>query len=195
MSTAKTRKLILSDEVLPEDFREGADEAEWKLVAEQAGDESIPLEHVYRAGVAATSTVHYLEDRLLQVRYVPARGPEADAIIEDVVNHFAHAPDELVLEAAEEETENLQFMIDWLSSATVLGEQAGHERLADLIDSRLEHECPAIRRVALFCASWLEWPDFRARVEEMVVNDPDPEVQEDAARLASGYRLRDEGKL
>ena len=86
-------------------------------------------------------------------------------------------------------------MVSWLLSAAALGEHAGHERLAKLIEKRLAHEHEGVRRAALIAVSWLEWPDFRATVERMAMTDPEEEVRSYAANLAKAYVLREEGKI
>ncbi|MBV9883213.1 MAG: HEAT repeat domain-containing protein [Sphingomonadaceae bacterium] len=189
------RKVILDHEVLPEDFREGAARMGWELVKEHPAGRDSTYEQIYRAGREGTSTVHYIEDQFVKVRYVFIRGPEADELAEQVMDIFDHAPDASLLAAAEKDREDLQTMVNWMLSATVLGDQAGHERLVALIEKRLAHEDPGVRRIALLAASWLEWPDFRATIERMAEADPDEDVRADAAKLAGAYRQRDEGKL
>ena len=189
------RKIILDHEVLPDDFRAGAAHMGWELVKEYPASEDNTHEQIYRAGQDGTSTVHYIEDQFVKVRYALTRGPESEALAEQVRSILPHGPDDRVLAAAEDDGEDLQYMVSWMLSATVLGDQAGHDRLRALIEKRLAHENPAVRRVALLAASWLEWPDFRASIERMAEDDPDEDVRREAAKLAGAYRQRDEGQL
>jgi hypothetical protein len=189
------RKIILDPDILPDDFRKTADALGWELLKLSPPEGLLALELIYRAGSEGSTTVHYIEDSYIKVRYALTRGPQADAVATEVTEYFGHIPDDSVLEAAEDESEGPQYLVGWLMSATALGDQAGHERLRALIEKRLAHENSGVRRAALISASWLEWPDFRATVERMAKEDPAKDVREDAANLAESYRLRAGGKI
>jgi hypothetical protein len=189
------RRIILDPDLLPDDFRATADAEGWELVKESPPEGLLALELIYRAGSEGATTVHYIEDSYVKVRYALTRGPQADAVAEEVIGVFAHIPDDSVKEAAEDETAGPQHMVGWMLSATVLGDQAGHEWLHALIEKRLAHENSGVRRAALIAATWLEWPDFRATIERMAKEDPAGDVRAEAAKLANAYRLRDEGKV
>ena len=188
-------RIILDPDILPDDFRTTAADAGWTLVNEAPPSGLLALELVYRLDGHDASTVHYIEDSYIKVRYALTRGPQADALVGEVTDLFAYAPDDAVREAAEDDDEGLQHIVSWMLSATALGDQAGHAWLSGLIEKRLAHDASAVRRAALVAASWLEWPDFRATVERMAQTDPAPDVRQDAAKLARAYGLRDEGKL
>ncbi|HEX8483166.1 MAG TPA: hypothetical protein VF650_14815 [Allosphingosinicella sp.] len=189
------RKIILDPDLLPDDFRATADAAGWELISESPPKGLLALELIYRAGSEGATTVHYIEDPLVKVRYALARGPQADEVAEEVKAIFAHIPDESVMEAAEDESEGLQSIVSWMLSATVLEDQAGHQWLHALIEKRLAHENSAVRRAALISVSWLEWPDFRTSIERMATDDPDEAVRQDAASLAQAYAMRDKGEI
>jgi hypothetical protein len=187
--------IILDPIVTPDDFTEGAYVADWELVEERKESESSNYEQIYRAGADGKSTVHYVADQFVKVRYALARGPDAERLATRIKKLFDFEPDRSLLAAAEKERDDLQDMVDGLMSATVLGDQAGHARLAKLVEKRLAHENSAVRRAALISVSWLEWPDFRKTVEHMAKEDPAKDVREAAGNLAESYRLRDKGKL
>ena len=188
------RTVILDPSVTAERFKAGADEIGWTLLNEYEAGKDTTYELVYRATADGNNQVNYVEDQFLRVRYALARGSDADEVAADIAQLFPHFDSEDVLAWAEEEDE-LQVMVNWLLSATVLGEQAGHERMRKLVEKRLAHENSAVRRTALISASWLEWPDFRKTVEKMAKEDPAKDVREDAGNLAESYRLRDKGAL
>jgi hypothetical protein len=189
------QRVILDDSLTPETFAKSAQEAGWQLTHKHPESESNTLEHIYRAGKDGESTVHYIEDQFVKVRYALARGPDASALAKTITDLFPHGPDDRVLAAAEDDSQSPQYSVDWLMSATVLGNQAGHARLRKLIEKRLAHENPGVRRAALIAVSWLEWPDFRSTVDRMAKEDQNPETREIAAGLAKSYGLRDEKKL
>ena len=189
------RRVILDDSLSPQVFAKGAEEAGWELMQKHPESHSNTLEHIYRAGKDGKSTVHYIEDQFVKVRYALARGPDAKALAKAITDLFPHGPDDRVLAAAEDDSQGPQYSVDWLMSATVLGDQAGHARLRKLVEKRLAHGNPGVRRAALIAVSWLEWPDFRATVDRMAREDQDPGVRDIAAGLAKSYASRDGGKL
>lgn len=187
-------KVVLDDSVTPEVFAAGVEEYGWPLVAELPATNGSNYEQVYALGERGETKAYYVEDHFVRVRYVVTRGPEARAVADGVRYAFAHADTERLLEAAEEDGD-LQTMVDWLMSSTVLGDHAGHERLRALVERRLAHPSSAVRRAALISVSWLEWPDFRRTVERLAGEDPHEDVRLDASSLAESYALRDQGKL
>lgn len=189
------QRVILDDSLTPKAFAKGAQEAGWQLIQEHPESKDNTLEHIYRAGKDGKSTVHYIEDQFVKVRYALARGPDAKTLAKAITDLFPHGPDDRVLAAAEDDSQGPQYSVDWLMSATVLGDQAGHARLKKLIEKRLAHENAGVRRAALIAAGWLEWPDFRATVDRMAKEDKDPEAREIAAGLAKSYGLREQGKV
>ena len=195
MTEMNERRILLDPDCTPEVFRAVADAAGWELIRESPPSGLLALELIYRPDAAATTTIHYVEDSYIKVRYAVVRGPQADPFAEDLMERVAYAPVEVVLEAAEDESEGLQHVISWMLSATALADQAGHARLVRLIEARLRHGNAAVRRVALVAATWLEWPDFRATVERLASDDPDQDVRSQAGKLAAAYRMRDEGKV
>ncbi|MFT3765068.1 MAG: hypothetical protein QM820_06075 [Minicystis sp.] len=187
-------KVVLDDSVTPEVFAAGVEEYGWPLVAEHPATNDSNYEQVYALGEGGETKAYYVEDHFVRVRYVVTRGPEARAVADGVRYAFAHADAERLLEAAEEDGD-LQTMVDWLMSSTVLGDHAGHERLRALVERRLAHPSSAIRRAALISVSWLEWPDFQRTVERLAEEDPHEDVRRDASSLAESYALRAQGKL
>jgi hypothetical protein len=190
------RTIVLDPVVTSEGFAEGAEAAEWELIEEIEETESRNHELIYRPDEEdEENRIHYVEDQFMRVRYALARGPRAKALARTIEQRFDYMIEEELLKLAEKDGDDLQTMVDSLMSATVLGDQAGHARLAKLIEKRLGHENKAVRRAALISVSWLEWPDFRATVERLAKEDSAKDVREDAANLAKSYRLRDKGKL
>lgn len=189
------RRILLEPSMEPEDFAEAAEEAGWKLIAENEETKSSPYELIFRTDEKGETTAHYVDDRFIMVRYAAARGPKKAAVAADIEELLDYVRDDHALEEAERDRDDLQEMVDWLMTATALRDQAGHERLSTLMEKRLAHDHPAIRRAAWLAASWLEWPDFRATVERMAKEEPEKDVRADAAKLAEAYALRDKGKI
>jgi hypothetical protein len=188
-------RILLEPSMDAEDFAEAAEEAGWKLIAENEETKSSPYELIYRTDEKGKTTAHYVDDRFIMVRYAAARGPKKAAVAADIEELLDYVRDADALEEAERDREDLQEMVDWLMTVTALRDQAGHERLAKLVEKRLAHAHSAIRRAALLAASWLEWPDFRKTVERMAKDDPDKDVRRDAAKLAKAYALREKGEI
>jgi hypothetical protein len=190
------RIVVLDPVVTSEGFAEGADAAGWELVEEVAESESSNHELIYRPDEDDDeNTIHYVEDQFVRVRYALARGPDAEDLAEQLQDRFDYMIEEELLKLAEKDRDDLQTMVDGLMSATVLGDQAGHERMRKLVEKRLAHENSAVRRAALISVSWLEWPDFRETVERMAKEDKAADVREDAENLAESYRLREKGEI
>ncbi|HEY4183211.1 MAG TPA: hypothetical protein VGM90_40585 [Kofleriaceae bacterium] len=186
------RRILLDSSITDEDFADATVMMGWKLIDEKEPTETTAHELIYRAG---KGTAHYVEDTRIMVRYAAAVGPNIAAIVAEIEELLPFVTDDKALAEAETDRDDLQKMVDWLMSATALGEQAGRVRLVTLIEKRLRHASSAIRRAALLAASWLEWTELRATVEGMAKNDAADDAREDARRLADAYRLRDVGKL
>jgi len=193
--TTDQRRILLDSSITAEDFADAAEVAGWTLIDEHDPGKTGVHELIYRAGEHGKSTVHYVEDTDLMVRYAAARGPDKAPLAAEIEELLPFVTDKAALDQAERDRDDLQEMVDWLLSAAALGDQAGHKRLVALVEKRLGHKSSAIRRAALLAASRLEWPDFRATIERLAKDEPDADTRKDASRLAKAYRLRDEGKL
>lgn len=188
------RTIVLDPVVTAEGFTEGADAAGWDLIEEHAESDTANHELIYRREEGDKNTIHFVEDQFVRVRYAFVRGPDAAAIAKQVEDRFDYSEDAKVIAQAEKDG-SAQDKVDGLMRVTVLGDQAGHARLAKLVEKRLADETSAVRRAALISVSWLEWPDFRKTVEHLAKEDPAKDVREDAANLAESYGMRDQGKM
>ena len=190
---AKEVRIVLGEEVTSDVFRRRAEELGWLLLQEHQPTADTTFELVYAATKDQKTTVHFVEDEFVKVRYVVVRGPQTDKNVRLVESRFDCYDDEDILKKAERDG-SLQEMIDWMMSATVLGDQAGRERLVTLIKRRLHHENSGVARAALIAVSWLEWAEFRKDVEALAENSS-PDVRADATRLKEAYQLRDSHRL
>jgi hypothetical protein len=188
----REQKIVLDPSVTADKFEEVAERLGWTFAEERPATDLAAYELIYRNG---GTEIHYAEDLIVMVRYVLARGSDISGTVKEIRDNLPTESDEAILAAAEADTDDLQDMIDWLLSATVLGDQVGHDRLVRLVEKRLSHPNSGVRRAAIIAVSWLEWPDFRSLVEKLAKEDSAEDVRADAARLAEAYRLRDEGKL
>ena len=87
-----------------------------------------------------------------------------------------------ILDSAEDDSASAEEKAVWLTAAAALGEQAGHERLARLIERRLADMGPEVRRAAVVSAAWLTWPELVAKIADLQ-NDEDQTVADYARRI------------
>jgi hypothetical protein len=193
MEKVATRTMVLGDEVNMEDIERGAIRKKWKLIKQHPATDDAPLELVYAVSSDKKTTISYVEDHFVMVRYLVIRGKELEKARRLVETTFDCYDDEEIIDNAEN-AKDAQAQVDWLMLVTVIGPQLEKPRFVKLIKKRLSSKEAPVRRAALIAVSWLEWPEFRADVEKLAT-DKVRDVREDAKRLVEAYRLRDAGKL
>ncbi len=193
MAATKEQRLVLTEDVSEEVFREGAVRRGWILLEEYSETNEAPFELVYTTEANTDVRIHYVDDPFILARYAIVKGKNIKTVVSLLETTFDAYDDEEVLENAEKAAKP-QEIVDWMLNATALAEQAGRERLASLIRKRVGHRSSDVRRACLMAISWLEWPVFRELVVHLT-RDKNAAVRADAKRLADAYALRDEGKL
>src|SRR5215471_15868705 len=75
MPSTEEVRIVLDPSVTADVFRRGAERRSWSLVSEYPASDDNNFELIYAATKDGGTTVHYVEDHFVNVRYVLVRGP------------------------------------------------------------------------------------------------------------------------
>jgi hypothetical protein len=181
-----TRRFAIVPSVAAEEILEAAGAEGWivRAVASEARPDAPP--QVVWTTDDGRATVTYVEDDMLDVRYVQVEGPVErvwDALRSRGMVFSAADVAELADAAVTPE--------EILATASYVGVAAGDTAVPDLLmalERALADPHPEVRRVALMACAYAAWPELLPRLEQIESADPDPEAKALAGRVAASVR-------
>ncbi|MGH3117619.1 MAG: hypothetical protein ACRDQ2_11030 [Gaiellales bacterium] len=128
------------------------------------------------------ASIHYVEDPVLGIDYVLARGKRHD----DVVNLLRSEvdtvpPSEVVAGSKEAHTKEEMIGATYLAAATASSKF--DPALFDVIERALSSSAPQVRLSGIVSCGYVEWKQCRSPLERLAKSDPDDDVRR-AARAA-----------
>jgi hypothetical protein len=172
-------------EVTPDEVIGLAAEERWVLGSVDDEQPGSPFQIAWTTADGAT-TLRYVEDTVLGVRYIVASGP-SDAIAgrlhERGVTYSAADVTEM--------SERARTPQQRLAVTSYAGAAAGDTPDAGLLrtlESALEDSEPEIRRVGVMASAYAGWPELLPRLEQIAREDPDAEARKLAARVAASLQ-------
>jgi hypothetical protein len=174
-------RLVLEDGVMLEHVIEVAAAAGWTLVLD------VEREHDRRREVAWWGpwpgvAVHYVDDHLLDVRFMLITGADREAAVEDVRFLLpAHGVERLVLDALPATTPAAKIAaIRRIAAATASA--SAHEGALWVFEACFADDDAAVRKAAIFATTYPGWRQFDDRLRALAHHDRDPDVRALAAR-------------
>ncbi|WP_329378420.1 HEAT repeat domain-containing protein [Streptomyces sp. NBC_01716] len=143
-------------------------------------------EEIWLTGDAETS-VHWVNDELLDVSYIVVRGGNADSLAENIRSELPMdgIPD---LQARAIADRDPDVLIDTLYRTAVVAGSKYDPRAFALLRWGLGDPDPLIRRVSLVAVSITGWERFIPILDEISKQDIVSEVRDQAARVRDGLK-------
>jgi hypothetical protein len=181
---AERIRIALQDGVKQEKVSVLAYRFEWEMERVIQRTDDHPREVIW-ATPGRKTFVHWVEDFLVQQRYLVVQGDDAEAVAEQLRSKLKTlSPVDVAKRLAGTRDEG--DLIDVLYKAGVAAGPEEDSALREVFDAGFRHESPDVRRAAVFAAGYAEWPGLREPLERLAGSDPDLVVREDAAAMLEG---------
>lgn len=141
-----------------------------------------PLEIVYNVS-GLSVFLHYIEDRILRVPYLVARGDQAERLAAEVAKkiRIVTAADlERAFSGTIADDNELQRQ---LAFAALLAPPTHDAKFDGYFRKGFEHDSPDVRRYTIVAVGYIGWPELAEPLKRLAENDPDADVRRDAAAM------------
>ncbi len=132
------------------------------------------------------TSVHYMEDFLLDVHYILAIGPEAPRISREAhasLATYSWADTAARLTAATTAAERVSAL--HLAAATIPPEPESD--LIAQLEAEATHPDAEVRQAACLAMGYSAWPDFRTTLERLTASDPSSPVRKGAQLIIAAW--------
>lgn len=153
----------------------------WELANEVAATERTPYQKIWTTGGGSTSVL-YVEDALLGLRYFQIRGEEPERVVKQLKDAL-EVYDEGELAGMLGEGREPREAVRALHVAAVTAPSAYDEGYFELFEKGFAHPEAEVRRAAVFAVAYVGWREFRAPLERLRALDA--EAGPDAAVMLS----------
>ncbi len=150
--------------------------ANWDVAEIYPADEDQPYEKVYRPA-APDTWVHYIEDPVLEISYLVAKGANARAALDEI---HAKVPVYGTEELREGSSDEARLK---LAVAAITGQNDSEGQWKKTVLEGMQHPDAAVRRQAILAVGYLRGSEFEKPLERLAGEEPDPEVRADAAAM------------
>lgn len=156
----------------------------WLLWNEIERSDSTPHEVVWVLKDQKTS-IHFVEDFVIDVDYLVIKGPDADKVLKEAVSSLDSYDKNDILELAKKAAKPEE-RIRAVYYAGAAGAGPFDRDLFGVIERAAEDEDAKVRRAAIVATGYLEWAQARKLLERLARDDPDDRVREDAKLMLEG---------
>jgi hypothetical protein len=181
---------IVLDPGMPEDtFHRYSYLKDWLLTAaiDQDPEADQPARVVSRDPKTST-VITYVDDQRIGLRYVLIDGKAEERIADDLyrsseIKTISRDRIRQMLTKPKDREE----LILGLRHLAVVAPSSFEQESFDFFSRALNHRDPEVRHAAVQLISYPGWPEFKPKVQEMMLKDRHPDVREVAASLLRGY--------
>ena len=165
-----TVKLVLKPTSEETDLKLIASLKGWQLLRENPAEPAIPHQILWTTPDGAT-TIIYVEDQLLQTRYLTISGPEEQAIAKQLEAGLeAYSLDDLSRLSSPDLAPPEAVVL--VNAAALKAPQEYDAELFELISKALQHPAVEVRRAAVFAITYVPWRQFRNVLSQLGNTDP-----------------------
>jgi HEAT repeats len=180
-------RVVLRPEAGREDVDDVALDLDWLFLRNFPSSEERPYEDMWIDRDERTY-IHYIEDHLVDLRYLVLNGPDADQLRSEVVAVLAvHQPADgpAAWESARSEADRIQAV----HLLALTADPDDHAEAAGYLRRAAEDTGVEVRRAVILAATYVGWPELRELLTELAQSDPDPTVVRDARLALEGLDL------
>jgi HEAT repeat protein len=155
----------------------------WRVVEELPGDnDRLPYEEI-RVTLDGRTIIHYLDDPVASVRYLVVHGPKTRAVAFNLGRSFDIELPDAVLERVRSATSDDEKAHGAFELAVAFREYS--EEAANVLRKIYEGGNTRVRHAAINAIGYRGWPEARALFEQILREEQDPTLRENAQALWS----------
>ena len=132
------------------------------------------------------NTIHYIDDHLINLRYLVVQGEAVDEIAKQIHSSLATYTREEIRQTVEEATTRDQY-IHAIYQVGIAAPQDYDPELFEWFKIGLSNPDAKVRKATILAIGYVGWLEFRAVLQELKTNDPDQSVRQRASILLEGY--------
>ena len=178
-------RLLLKDSMSKSNVYKLSVIRDWLWLERVPQSDSNPYEEIWVKDVYDDQTsIHYLEDHWIDLRYLVARGPDAEEVAQQILSSLEIVDAQEVLRSS---PIDLEAEIKAVYQIGILAPQAFTQNFFEYLESKLTSKEVSIRKAAIIAVAYIGWSEFKPIVRVLKESDPEPEIREDASRLLDGF--------
>ena len=158
---------------------------DWLWWGEISQTEKTPYEIVFiKPGKKAY--IHYIEDYMVKVKYIVARGEQADKVVEEAKNSLdCYSWQEILNEYATSKNHKQKIQTIYIAGTAAPFEfNPEHKKF---FDNSLQDEHPDVRIATIVAMGYMGWSEWIPVLEDLKNNDPDETVRDSAAGMLESF--------
>ncbi|MBW4608227.1 MAG: hypothetical protein KME22_13660 [Hassallia sp. WJT32-NPBG1] len=178
-------RIVLKENVSEEEIQHVALSQSWQLHDVILPTENNPYEKIWFAADGQTS-IHYIEDFLLNVRYIAVKGEKPGQVIEQIrqlLNTYSQEEIHQMVENATEPDDLIQAIYYVGAAATSMYDAD----MFKMFEHMLSHSNSEVRRSAIFATAYPAWKEFCKPLEKLQASDPELTVREYANLMLTSH--------
>ena len=186
-------RLNLKNDVTVGDLSRLAWDLDWDIYDIIRGDDRTPFEKVWLANGDRTA-IHYVEDRLIGVRYLRIEG-EGQAEIAPRIRANVGVYDRAEITAMFDSVGDDRALVRALRHmGTAAQPDAANFEWLDRFREAAGHPNPVVRRAVVLAAVYTGWPELRPLIQSLASVDPAPRTRARARSALHALEMHDEEK-
>jgi len=141
--------------------------------------EEEPYEKIWKTQDEQT-TIHYIEDSLINIRYFLVEGKSREEILEQIRSSLETFEKDEIVEMIKNSVEPIQY-VHAIYHVGVAATQNYDSEFFELFKSAFCHSDVKVRNAAILSTGYAGWQEFQQPLDLLKTSDPDPIVREFAA--------------
>lgn len=143
---------------------------------------TFPSEIEFRATDRPDTSVHYIQNRQIEVNYLSIKGPDAILLQHDLEKALDHYDRKTIFQNARSNP-HMNERMTALFQLSILRLPVPEPDVLGLLAEFLAHPKPGVRKSAVLAIAYFEWPEAIAMLDDLIKRETDPDVLGQAREL------------
>jgi hypothetical protein len=184
---AQKARFLLKESVSEDEIYTAALNNDWLWWDKTLSSEDNPYEVVWITDDEQKS-IHYIEDHLINLRYLVAQGDDVEQIIKQIhssLDIYNNAEIRQLVEKASTRDEH----ICAIYQVGIAASQDYDSEFFELLKIGLSNPDAEVRKAAILAVGYVGWSEFREILQHLKTDDPHLMVRERASIMLEGYDI------
>ena len=151
----------------------------WHFENEQPRSDHHPFDTITWITAGGQTVINYVDDYIINVRYLVIDGPESDTIVQQVRSALATYSN-ADIQRKFKNAQNRESRITAIYQLAIAAPQTFDEQLNEQLESVFADPDPQIRHAAIVAVGYIGWPELRQKLEQLKISDPESSIRHDA---------------
>ena len=184
---AQKARFLLKESVSEDEIYTAALNNDWLWWDKTLSSEDNPYEVVWITD-DEQKTIHYIEDHLINLRYLVAQGNDVEQLVEQIHSSLATYNKEEIRQLVEKATTRDE-QVSAIYQVGIAAYQDYDSDFFELFKIGLSNPDAEVRKAAILAVGYVGWSEFREILQHLKTDDPDLTVRERASIMLEGYDI------